>query len=110
MSRYGQSTTSKYKTTDPIYQTFDKEEVDAGLLTGEFILMEKTQHAKVDGQLVGRQDRRFMPSSKQKEKEAQGWVKVELSLSDKVAAAPSPKKAVGGGKTAPAATDKLKAE
>jgi hypothetical protein len=95
VARYQQpSGKNKYRQTDPVYGTFEKEVVDAGIATGDFVLMERTVHAKIDGQLVGRPDRRYMPAGDVRKLEARGWSVVELSGSER-AATIGPKKVAG---------------
>lgn len=90
----------KYKTTDPIYGTLDKGEVDAGVSSGAYVLMEREVHAKIDGKLQAFADRRYMPAGVVEEKEKRGWYRVDLSASEKSATIVT-KKGYGAGKSGP---------
>lgn len=99
MARYTNPTgkKGKYKQTDPVYGSFDKADVDAGLASGEFVLMERTVHAKVDGQLVASQDRRFFPKGDVDAKKKKGWAVVSLSGAEVAASIPQSKKSMRAG-------------
>lgn len=79
----------KYNQTEPVYGTFDKAVVDAGIETGDFVLLERVTHAKVNGRMVESIDRRFFPKGEMAAKEKRGWSQVHLSGAERAAVAPS---------------------
>ena len=83
---------SKYNQTEPVYGTVGKEIVDAGLDSGDFVLMERVTHAKVNGRFVESLDRRFFPKGEVAKKEKGEWRVVHMSVSERASAAPSPAK------------------
>ena len=80
---------SKYNQTDPVYGTLDAAEVDAGIDSGDFVLMERDTHAKVNGRMVTSIDRRFMPKGEVAGKEKRGWRVVNLTGAERAAAIPT---------------------
>jgi len=80
---------SKYNQTDPVYGTLDAAEVDAGIDSGDFVLMERDTHAKVNGRVATSIDRRFMPKGEVAGKEKRGWRVVNLTGAERAAAIPT---------------------
>lgn len=92
MARYAQPSKSQHLVTDPVYGSASKEQVQSGITTGEFVLMEQTAHAMENGRLVERKIRRYVPKAQVERRVKQNWLVVELGASEIADVATTPVK------------------
>jgi len=80
VGRYDNAGKIKYIESDPVYGGLSREVVEAGIESGDYILMERQVAAREGKNVAYSMQRQYMPKAMAEKKEARGWKPVSVRV------------------------------